>query len=71
MYIQRAHEVLSLSKKIPGVLNFGHIQDLLHQFDFPFNIYKNVANANSKQHLSLDWDNNMDRGRGKSWIQIT
>ena len=30
-------------------------------FGFPFNVYKTVANANPKQPLLLDRDNNMDR----------
>ena len=41
-----------------------------HQPDFPFLIYKSVANANSKQHLLLDRDNNTDRDRGKPSVQI-
>ena len=34
-------------------------------YDFPYNIYKSVANINSKQHeLLMDWD------KEKPWIQI-
>ena len=40
-----------------------------HQTDFPFRIYKSVANANSKQHLLLDQDNT-DPDRGKPSVQL-
>ena len=34
-------------------------------YDFPYNISKNVANTNSKQHVLLtSWDEK------KAWIQI-
>ena len=40
-----------------------------HQSDFPFHIYKSLANANSKQQQLLDWDNT-DRDKGKPSVQI-
>ena len=57
------HKFLSVLKLVIYKIYFRH------QSDFPFRIYKSVANANSKQHLLLDWDNT-DWGRGKPLEQI-
>ena len=40
-----------------------------YQFDFPLLIYKNVANANSKQHLLMDRDNT-DWDRENPLVQV-
>ena len=34
----------------------GHKQYLFQQYDFPFNVYKSVANINSKKALLMDQD---------------
>ena len=39
------------------------------KIDFPFHIYKSVVNANLKQHLLLDRDNDMDQDKGKPSVQ--
>ena len=50
---------LGMLKLVKYKIYFGH------QFDFTFLVYKSMANANSKQYLLLDQDNNMNRDRGK------
>ena len=43
----------------------GQKKYLFPQNDFPFNVYKSMANTNSKEQVLL-----MDQDRGKRWIQI-
>ena len=43
----------------------SHKQHLFQQHDFPFNVYKSVANTNSKEQGLL-----MDQDRGKPGIEI-
>ena len=57
MYIERAEKV-------------GYKIYFRHQIDFPFHIHKTVADANSKQHLLLDQDNNVNLDRGITSMQI-
>ena len=56
---KRALEFIRLSQKSISGTNYI----------FPLS-YKCLANANSKQPLQSDWDNSMNRDRGKPWIQI-
>ena len=49
--------VLGLPQNISWCTKGGHKQNLFQQNDFPFNIYKNVANTYSKeQGLLMDQD---------------
>ena len=55
---------LSVQKSVTYKIYFRH------QFDFPFHIYKTVAKVNSKQHLLLAQDNNMNVDKGTTSMQI-
>ena len=58
-------------KKFLGVLQLLTYKVYFrHQPEFPFLICKSVANANLKEHLLLDRDNNTDRDREKLSVQI-
>ena len=49
--------VLGLLQKISWCAKGGYKQHLFQQYDLPFNVYKTVANTNSKEHpLSMDQD---------------
>ena len=52
--------VLGLLQKISCCTKSGHKQDLFQQHDFLFNVYKSMANTNSKEQVPL-----MDQDRGK------
>ena len=52
--------VLGFLQKISWCAKGGHKQYLFQQHDFPFNVYKSVANNNSKEQALL-----MDQNRGK------
>ena len=55
MHIQRAQEVLNLSKKVSSSIKVVKYKIYFgHQFNFPFNVYKSMTNTNLKQHLLLD-----------------
>lgn len=61
MFIQRPQElVVSLLRKVSWYAGGGHMQDHIYlgqQLDFIFDIYKRVANVNSKQYvLSMNRD---------------
>ena len=47
-------------QKISWCVKGGHKQHLFQQYDFLFNVYKSVANTNSKEHALA-----MDHDRGK------
>ena len=52
--------VLGLLQKISWCAKGGHKLHLFQQHDFPFNVYKSVANTCSKEQGVL-----MDQDRGK------
>ena len=57
--------VLGFLQKISWCTKGGHKQHLFQQHGFPFNVYKSLANNNSKEQALLT-----DQNRGKPWIQI-
>ena len=57
--------VLGLLLKVSWCANGGNKQHLFQQYDFPFNVYKNVAKTNSKEQALL-----MDQDIGKHSIQF-
>ena len=54
-----------LKQKFFYCANGGHKQHLFLQDGFPFDVYRSVANTNSKEQALL-----IDQDRGKPWIQI-
>ena len=65
MYIQRAYEILDFLANVFGMLAMVTYKIFFSQNnDFPYNIYKSVANTNSKQQILL-----MDGNEEKPGIQ--
>ena len=56
----KLRSVLSMLQKISWCVKSSHKQHLFQQHDFPFNVYRSVANTTSKEQGLL-----MDQDRGK------